>query len=42
MADDVKLEILLQAKNASEQAFRELKGQLTGAQQELAKTARAA
>ncbi len=42
MADDVKLQILLQAKNASEQAFRELKGQLAGVQQELAKTAKAA
>jgi lambda family phage tail tape measure protein len=42
MADDVKLEILLQAKNQSEQAFRDLRGQLTGLQQDMAKTAKAA
>ena len=42
MADDVKLEILLQAKNQSEQAFRDLKNQLSGLQQDMAKTAKAA
>lgn len=42
MADDVKLEILLQAKNQSEAAFRELKTQLSGLQQDMANTAKAA
>ena len=41
MADDVKLEILLQAKNQSAAAFNELKQQLVGMQQEMAKTAKA-
>lgn len=40
--DDVKLEILLSAKNASEAAFREVKGQLGSLQQELTRTAKAA
>lgn len=42
MGDDVKLEILLQAKNQSAAAFNELKQQLSGMQQEMAKTAKAA
>ena len=40
--DDVKLEILLSAKNASEAAFRDVKAQLGSLQQELTRTAKAA